>query len=339
MNISTIGIILAVFFSNCILIVLSKNYFKKKINQIQDIHYGFVPRVGGISLFLFILLFLLSSNNLHLLIYFFFGFFILFPAFIEDLGYELSPIIRFFSILFGSFLIIQSIGILPELNHLAFLNNHFFKILFFTLGVATIINGQNMIDGVNGLSIIVGIMIFICLYKIGIKFDDNYLKSISQFLIICLFVIFIFNYPFGFLFLGDLGSYLIGLLASVLVIITYAKYPELSIWSAFSILFYPFIEVVFSFIRKIINKNSPFEPDKDHLHILIFQIFLKITNKRQLSNNLVLPFLSMIWIPIIFLIDYILYSTVLSLLTLICLILIYLLTYFISIKFYNLNTK
>ena len=267
--------------------------------QVQDIHSGFVSRLGGLVLVVvFFLVEVIFLKNLYL--FYYFVAIILVPALLEDLGYLIKPLYRFLFILLGCFLIVVlCIDIYPQfdfgvLNVIA--NNHFFQILFFTFALATVINGQNIIDGTNGLSAFTSLVIYSSLLYLGFFLKNEMLISQSILIIILLISFLLLNFPFGKIFLGDLGSYFLGLYAGYLVIDVYGKNPELSTWSAVIILFYPTLEVLFSYFRKLKDGISPFQPDKNHLHLKLFFVISKGSPKRQLYNALIAPFLSIIWL-------------------------------------------
>lgn len=273
----------------------------KKVG-VQTIHIDETPRLGGITILIFFSLyvFFYDTSLIYLLS---FSLFSLIPAFLEDLGIEIKPLIRFTCILFSSILLILNFKILPEFNIGVLddiLNNSLFKIVFFTIALTALVNGQNIIDGANGLASFTSLISFCCLLYIGIKFNDVKLIEVSSILMLLIICFLIFNYPFGKIFLGDMGSYLLGLLGGYLVIETFAKYSNLSSWSAIIILFYPIIEVIFSYIRKKTQGKSPLLPDDQHLHLKIFFKISQKKGKNKLSNALVAPYLSVIWFtPII----------------------------------------
>ena len=154
---------------------------------------------------------------------------------------------------------------------------------------------MNMIDGTNGLCVFTTVSIFISLILIALTQDNQQLMS-ELIVITSIFLIFlIFNYPFGRIFLGDTGSYLLGFLSGIYVIKVYSEYPDLSTWGAATILFYPAFEVLFSFIRKIYQKKSPLMPDNQHLHLKIFFILNK-GDKGIYANSFVAPILSIFWL-------------------------------------------
>ena len=123
--------------------------------------------------------------------------------------------------------------------------------------MTTIINGQNIIDGTNGLSADCTFNFWKYLF-LGIYLDDLYVLKTSAVIIILIIGFLFFNYPLGKIFLGDTGSYFLGLMSSYLIIDIFAKYQELSSWSAVVIFIYPLLEVSTSYFRRILNKKSPF---------------------------------------------------------------------------------
>ena len=269
----------------------------KKGNQTQDIPKGQVSRLGGLILIILFFIYAIHGQiiSLRFLSSSLLG---LTPALREDFGINLKPLIRLFLILIGCLLLIVDLKSLPQFD-LMFLNivfnNFYFQIIFYMLALATVVNGQNIIDGTNGLSASTGIIIFICVGYLGVEINNLEIIQIAIFMIILLISFLLFNFPFGKIFLGDAGSYFIGLLSGYLIIEIFATNPQLPTWSAVIVLFYPTLEVIFSYFRKIYSHQSPFLPDKKHLHLKIFYLLSKGNiNPARLYNALVAPFLSII---------------------------------------------
>ena len=105
----------------------------------------------------------------------------------------------------------------------------------------------------------------------------------------------LFNYPWGSIFLGDSGAYLWGSILASLTIILYSRH-DIPTWGAVVILFYPSIEMVFSFIRKKYQKKNPLHPDPDHLHLKLYFVIKKSVSRSRVANCLVMPMLSIIWL-------------------------------------------
>ena len=129
---------------------------------------------------------------------------------------------------------------------------------------------MNLVDGVNGLCAVTALSILSSLLFLShVTLDVTYMMMIIA-LMIFLGVFLIFNYPYGKIFLGDLGAYVLGLLSSILVILFYARHPELPTWGAVLILIYPATEIIFSVIRRAKKRTSLHKPDTDHLHMKLF---------------------------------------------------------------------
>ena len=302
-----------------------------KGNQPQDVHQGPISRLGGLILIILFFIYTILGQIISLS-FLCFSLFVLIPALLEDFGFDLNPLMRLSTILIGCFVLVINLNYLPPFN-LSFLNivfnNFYFQIIFYMLALATVINGQNIIDGTNGLSACTGIVIFVCIGYLGVEINNPEIIQIAFFMIILLISFLLFNFPFGKIFLGDAGSYFIGLLAGYLIIETFATNPQLPTWSAVIILFYPALEVIFSYFRKIYSHQSPFLPDRKHLHLKIFFLLSRGAPKTsRLYNALVAPFLSIIWLSPLAIFPISLVLPHLSLILLVGLVLVYLFFYY-----------
>ena len=149
------------------------------------------------------------------------------------------------------------------------LSNHNLAIIFTLIGYTATLNSWNFIDGLNGLAsglsiIVLSIILIFC--------KDINLNNIDNFIIINIFAIlgfYLFNIFTGKIFLGDIGSYYLGILIAWLGVKTYFN-SDISAWIIFVLILYPATELIFSFFRRIFYKKSPFEPDNLHLHSLLF---------------------------------------------------------------------
>ena len=277
-----------------IIIIKKSNFFEKlnvSYNPVQKIHLGYVPRIGGIVVIITFYICLIMDKteslflNIELLIA---SFLILAVGSIEDLFGKASPALRFFAIFFGSLIFVFSQNTLPVidvpiigdiLSKYSFIN-----ILFYTIGLTALSNGFNMIDGMNGL---VGLTSLGCLTAIltlmHFIIGENIFYKEIIFLFLSLLIFLIFNFPLGKIFFGDTGSYWIGWVIGIITIKIYTIY-DLNTWGALLILFYPLQEVVFSSIRKIIQKKSPLSPDIEHLHLKLY-FLLKGSHERGIKFN------------------------------------------------------
>lgn len=166
----------------------------------------------------------------------------------------------------------------------AVINFYPISIIFFTFSVLVVMNGMNLIDGMNGLFGFTALFILLAISIIAFRVGDFYIMEIAILFTAPLIIFLLFNFPFGKVFIGDLGAYFYGFVIAVLTISLFGKHNYLLTWFAILILFYPCMELLFSFIRKIKNHKNPFGPDSYHLHTIIYKQ-IKITCKNSLSAN------------------------------------------------------
>lgn len=205
------------------------------------------------------------------------------PAFIagfyEDVSENLSPKLRMIIIAFGAFMgvilmdaIVFNIGFgkMPL----------WFAIFFTVVAVTGISNSINIIDGFNGLASGVSVIILLSFAFIAAIHGDQVMFSISIILMAAIMGFFVWNFPKGKIFLGDGGAYFIGFLLAEISVLLVRRNPEVSPWFPVVALSYPIFEVFFSIYRKKFKRgNSAFEPDKVHLHMLIYRRITKSNPK------------------------------------------------------------
>lgn len=257
-------------------------------NKANKIHNNYIPKVGGILIFLSIIVlyliqpFIFEYEIINLFkinyILFFSLFFLI--GLLDDI-FDLKVSLRF--LLYG-----VSIFILLYLENELILNKVYFEfknyqinfgifaIFFSIFCIIFLQNCLNMIDGINGLLITIFSSFLILLFFIT-KFQ------ILLILIIFMFLILYLNLK-NKLFLGNNGSSLVAAIVSVFLIETHNNYfIELSAEKIFLIFFLPSIEVLRLFILRISKGRSPFSGDLNHFHHIVL---LKIN--------------SFLWIPFLF---------------------------------------
>ena len=270
---------------------VKSNYFAK-----QKIHEGEIPRVGGL---LFILSFLITLiiieiNYLLLILPLVFGSIIVFVfSFYEDLKQSLSPYFRLIILFIGSFLFIF-FSDLPDIN-ISLLqsikDNEVITILLFILSLMLLMNGFNFIDGLNGLSSFNFISIISSIMYVAYFYNDIFIVNLSALIIVFAIVVFLLNFPFGKIFLGDSGSYIYALFSGALIIYLFQRHSQLPTLLAMVILSYPITEMLFSILRKIFIKYSPFRPDVNHLHHLVFKKLRgNLRTRNNMASLMMLPF-------------------------------------------------
>ena len=143
----------------------------------------------------------------------------------------------------------------------------------------------------------------------------------------------IMNY-FNLLFLGDSGSYLIGLFLSYLIISIYNL--NLNIISPYFIIvlvWYPCFENLFSIIRKKLNNLSPTYADHKHLHQLIFIYSKRAINlEKKFLNPIVSIFINLFNLTVLSFASLHYNNSTLQISILVFCIIVYLILYFFLTK-------
>ena len=271
----------------------------------RKIHKGPIPSLGGLGIFAgFITAFLLTvsfSDNWASMQYLVAALLVIFFVGLKDDLLNITPLKKFLGQLLaaailifkGGFVITNMDGILGihELPQIAA-----YSLSFITIVV--VINAFNLIDGVDGLAGSLGILSCTAFAVFFAVNNQLHFALIATSLVGALAAFLIFNLRPARIFMGDTGSLIIGLINAVLVIqfINFAPTaPVLSIQSApavgFAILFVPLFDTLRVFSMRMLHGESPFTPDRNHLHHLLLRLGL---NHQQVTGSL---FLANILIP------------------------------------------
>lgn len=263
----------------------------------QKFHLDIVPRIGGISIALGLLIAEIirlknaSPQNIEIKLLM-----CSIPTFavglIEDLTKRISVRKRlFFTSISGALFVylldiqITSLGI-PLLDH--FFSLPLASLIFTIFAITGLSNSYNIIDGFNGLSSMVGMLALLAIAYLGIIFSDQALINLSLGMVAAILGFFIWNYPKGLIFLGDGGAYLIGFWVAGLSIMSVERHPEISPWFAILINGYPIFETIFTIYRRKFHQNKGVgQPDGMHFHSLLYRRAINNKNKKNdwLSAN------------------------------------------------------
>ena len=284
---------------------IKSSYFAK-----QKIHEGEGPRIGGL-LFLssfFVTFIFIKISYFSLILPLLIGSLIIFLfSFYEDLKQSLSPYFRLSILFVGSFVFVF-FSKLPDINISILIlvkDYQIIKILLFILSLMLLMNGFNFIDGLNGLSSFNFISIMSSILYIGYSYNDDLIIELSTFIIIIAFFIFLLNFPFGKIFLGDSGSYVYALFSGALIIYLFERHSQLPTLLAMVILSYPITEMLFSIFRKIYLNYSPLKPDVNHLHHLVFKKLQgNLKTRNNIASLIMLPFCIMPFVLTYFSVNY-----------------------------------
>ena len=273
------------------LLIISINFILNKNNFLQsltgDKHQLFieknnVPLSGGVILFILSIFFFIEKMD-------FFYFLIIFLiGILSDIKILKSAKIRFllqgitiFFLVVNFDLYVNDIRV-PLINYL--LEHTIFSYIFFTFCLLIVTNGTNFIDGLNGLVINYYLLILILIFNMEVITETMNIRELILSYIIILIYLLLFNF-LNKLYLGDSGSYLLGVSIGSLLIFIYKEISFISPFFVVLLLWYPCFENLFSIIRKKRFNLSPLNADNKHLHHLLFHYINSNHNFTKIFSN------------------------------------------------------
>lgn len=310
----------SISFILCLVIVLASGYgFARRAAldevAIQSAHTGFIPRVGGLAIYIsllglipllsfgFIPLSVVLDLNADELTWLILSAFPVFLAGLaEDLGYTMSPKLRLFSSAVSSLLAliffeswVNKLGI-PIFDDLLMFSP--FAILFTVFATVGVVNAFNLIDGLNGLSSYVIISVSFSLSLLAFKVTDLQILIFLVLLIAAVLGFLILNFPFGKIFLGDGGAYTLGHLLVWSAILLVNNASEVSPFAILLIFFWPVADTILAIWRRWKLGTPTDRPDRLHFHQLAMR-FLEIRFFGRDRRNIVNPLSTFLLVPLI----------------------------------------
>lgn len=273
---------------------------------VQAAHTRPTPRVGGIAVAfgLFTSVFLVPGNIREFYVLFLFTLTPVFAAgLLEDLGVPVRPRWRLSAGAVASALVI----ILLQEHWLRRADVPFLDILlaFAPLGMAFTVfcsvgisHAFNLIDGLNGLSAGTACMTALGLAAIAVLSDHHQFTHFSFMLIAALMGFLVFNFPWGRIFLGDAGAYMIGHLLAWAAIIMVSVDERIATWSIMLVFFWPIADTLLAIIRRRSGGTALDQPDRLHMHQLALR-WLEISLLGRRSRHLANPLAALLLMPMI----------------------------------------
>ena len=281
----------------------------------RKVHLEAVPRIGGLGLAAGILATTLVYrdfmgglvNSLVLCAL---------PAFLagfqEDITKSVTPAIRLLATMVSAALAWAFVGVRIDYTAIGlldwFLAWPVLGFLFTSLAIASVAHGFNLIDGFNGLCGFTGLAVCGMFAFMGQAVGDELVLAMSLVAFSALLGFLLFNWPFGRLFLGDGGAYLLGFWLACAGVLLATRNPNaISPFAVLLVLCFPAFEVLFSAIRRLRSgRRAATAADHGHLHHLIYTKFLRrhLPNSLYTQSSVVLVyvpcFVMLAWVPLAF---------------------------------------
>ncbi len=285
------------FFAIPVIIQVAKD--KKLFDEPDErkVHKVVIPTLGGLGIFAGFILGLLMGNPLNLtgeIQYYAAAAIVMFFLGLKDDILVLSASKKFIGQLLAAGILIKFGGVqitnmhgflgINELPHIASV-----AISVFTIVVIT--NSFNLIDGVDGLAGSLGLL---TTFVFGSYFflAGHLTYAVMAFALSGSILSFlIYNFSPAKIFMGDTGSLLLGLVNSILVVkfinIAGAADSAFPIAASpaigFAILILPLFDTLRVFGLRLLDRRSPFSPDRNHIHHFLLDLGL---SHRQITYTL-----------------------------------------------------
>ena len=273
------------------------------IFAVQSSHNRATNRFGGVAIICGIatIPFLTSWSNISALILFS-GSPIFLAGLLEDITGKVRPRNRLLAAFCSAGLALLLTGVYLEAGDFWVLNKLFIFPLIaipITMLISSgIANAFNIIDGVNGFSAGIALIVSYALGYVCQIYDEPNLSNFCYMIAVAIIPFLLINFPFGYIFLGDAGAYTLGHLLSWVAIILMYRHPEISAWAMLLMFFWPATETLLSIYRRFMSKTPSGAPDSFHFHQLIMQLILLLFGRSGKINYWANPLSTLILLPL-----------------------------------------
>jgi UDP-N-acetylmuramyl pentapeptide phosphotransferase/UDP-N-acetylglucosamine-1-phosphate transferase len=249
---------------------------------LRKAHDRNVPTLGGIAIFAALLITIgvfADFSKQHEFQYLYMSSIILFFVGLKDDILIIAPFKKLWGQLLATVVIIilgdvrfTSLHGFLGINHIPYLASSLLTFFVFIV----IINGFNLIDGIDGLATGVGVIASLIFgtwfYLVG-DYEYTVIAATMAGSLIAFFWFNVYSIKYK-IFMGDTGSLLVGLFMAVMAV----RFNELNIvpsnnWFihaapavSFAILIVPLFDTIRVFVIRIFQGKSPFKADTNHVH-------------------------------------------------------------------------
>ncbi|MCS6838184.1 MAG: glycosyltransferase, partial [Bdellovibrionaceae bacterium] len=157
----------------------------------------------------------------------------------------------------------------------------YWGVLLTMLLLSGLTNAYNIIDGFHGLVGVIAFLVNLSLFYVAYKVNDQSIIFVTLAFAGVLLGFIFWNYPKGYIFLGDGGAYFIGFFLGVVSILLVNRNPQVSPWFAFLIHLYPVTETLFSIYRRRFRGAHVTAPDGLHFHSLVYRRLVRWVTQEE----------------------------------------------------------
>ncbi len=287
---STIALFITSFITSLVAVgsarKLALHYQIGALPSARKIHSGFKPLLGGLGIFLGLIIGMLTANYLRILPteiwqeqrFFWAGLLIiLLTGFVDDLR-GLNAWQKFSGQFLAAFLAAKggcSIEALYSPGG-AVLSLGDFALPFSILWIMFVMNAVNLLDGLDGLSAGIALITTLGFLALAILQGDVFLIVLTVSLIGGLAGFLKFNYHPASIFMGDVGSLMLGYLLACFSVESLKIANSHQVYFLASLVFLgtPVTDTLISFFRRMGRGDHPFKADREHIHHRLLKLGL-----------------------------------------------------------------
>ncbi len=260
--------------------VMKLAYFTNAVDQPnkRKVHSRIMPRMGGLAIYIAFLLgymifkvkgYALDQDEIAFIdAYFIASFLIVATGMLDDM-FELPAkpkalvqlVAALIMVLYGNFMIDKIyLPFLPVID-LGWLGG-----VVTVIWIVGITNSINLIDGLDGLSSGISAISFGTMAILAAYQGEAFVAMMSCLLLGSTLGFLVHNFHPAKIFMGDTGSLFLGFSVSVLSLLGYKNAAFVSFIIPIVMLSVPIFDTIWAIIRRILNGQSPFKPDRGHVH-------------------------------------------------------------------------
>ncbi len=248
----------------------------------RTVHHGKIVRIGGLAIFIaFVVtmaIFFDADKQIDSILI---GGLIVFLGGLIDDIYDLKPIIKLAFQIVGALVVI----LYGEI-HLSIINMSLFTInfepisLFVTLfWIVGVTNAINLIDGLDGLSSGISILVLMTIGLIAYFMRRIDLASMALILVGAIAGFLPYNFHPASMFVGDCGALFMGFMIACMALLGFKTTAFITLGFPIIILFVPLADTSLAIIRRKVAHRKISEADKSHLHhVIMYKLGLSHRN-------------------------------------------------------------
>ena len=245
------------------------------LRAVQASHTFDVPRLGGLAIFAgFMTAMLAKDSAMQEILLLGSGLIVFLVGIWEDISGNVSPQRRLLASMVAAAAALFMSGSMITRVDLPVFDPLLVTVPAIAVGMTILLSAAythafNLIDGMNGLSAVVGISSSLAFSWAAYQHGQPSISMTMMLLAAAICGFAILNWPKGRIFLGDGGAYFIGHVLFWSAVLLATAEPGISIAAIILILFWPIAELTTTILRRLLNGTPLGKPDRLHFHQIV----------------------------------------------------------------------